>query len=182
MKKLFIFSFIFLLSFTMVAQTKESDKINNEYYGLKWGATVSELKAKYPDAYSQGKNEDNDELYYLDTNGATRIFFFGNGKLYRGRIAYIDCTDEKTIALMTKITETYGKFDDSTKGSQSGSEYITLIRNYSEIIKISFQIISVKNSYGYNISQLVMIDYENTRLKANIARERIDKMQEDLEL
>ena len=83
---------------------------------------------------------------------------------------------------MTKITETYGKFDDSTKGSQSGSEYITLIRNYSEIIKISFQIISVKNSYGYNISQLVMIDYENTRLKANIARERIDKMQEDLEL
>ena len=41
---------------------------------------------------------------------------------------------------------------------------------------------SVKNSYGYNISQVVMITYTNNELAAQIARERISKMQEDLEL
>ncbi len=182
MKRFYFLLIACLISMQIFAQTNDTDKINDEYYGLKWGCSIADLKSKYPNVYSDGTNDDGDELYYLDTNGATRIFFFGNGKLFRGRIAYSDCTDEKAIALLTKLTETYGKFDDSNEGSQDGSEYITLIRNYSYKIKINFHVVSVKNSYGYNISQLVMITYENKDLRASIARDRINKMQNDLEL
>ena len=83
---------------------------------------------------------------------------------------------------MKKITDTYGKFDDSNKGSQNGNEYINFIIYFSPKIEIDFQLMSVKNSYGYNISQVVMITYTNNELAAQIARERISKMQEDLEL
>ena len=140
------------------------------------------MKEKYPEAYSQRVNDNGDELYYLDANGATRIFFFGNGKLYIGRIAYTDCSDEKVMGLMKKITDTYGKFDDSNKGSQNGNEYINFIKYFSSKMEINFQLLSIKNSYGYNISQVVMITYTNNELSAQIARERISKMQEDLEL
>lgn len=183
MKRLFIINFLFiLLSFQIFSQTNDSEKINDEYYGLKWGSSITELKAKYPNAYAQGTNDQGDELYYLDTNGATRIFFFGNGKLYMGRVAYEDCTDEKAIALMTKLTDTYGKFDDSTKGSQNGNEYIVLTKYFSKKISISLQVTTIKNSYGYNISQMVFIDTLNKDLQATIAKKRIDKMQDDLEL
>ena len=182
MKKIFLAFLFCLISVHVFAQVSEADKINNEYYGLKWGCSVKDLKAKYPEAYSNGTNDNGDELYYLDTNGATRIFFFGNGKLYIGRIAYTDCTDEKVMGLMKKITDTYGKFDDSNKGSQNGNEYINFVKYFSPKIEIDFQLMSVKNSYGYNISQVVMITYTNNELAAQIARERISKMQEDLEL
>lgn len=183
MKRLLFINILFILiTFQFFAQTKESEKINDEYYGLKWGCSVTELKAKYPNAYAQGTNDQGDELYYLDTNGATRVFFFGCGKLYMGRVAYMDCTDEKAIALMQKVVDTYGKFDDSSKGSQSGNEYVVLTKYYSKKISISLQVTTIKNTYGYNISQMVFIDTLNTDLQSIVAKERIDKMQDDLEL
>ena len=99
-----------------------------------------------------------------------------------GRVAYEDCTDEKAIALMTKLTDTYGKFDDSTIGSQNGNEYIVLTKYFSKKISISLQVTTIKNSYGYNISQMVFIDTLNKDLQSTIAKKRIDKMQDDLEL
>lgn len=30
--------------------------------GLKWGCSVKDLKAKYPEAYSNGTNDNGDEL------------------------------------------------------------------------------------------------------------------------
>lgn len=180
-RKLIVFLFC-LISMQVFAQVSGADKINTEYYGLNWGCSVKELEEKYPEAYSQGTNDDGDELYYLDTNGATRIFFFGNGKLYIGRIVYDDCSSEKVKGLIEKTRDTYGKFDDSNKGSQNGNEYLNFIKYYSSTIEIVFKLLRVKNNYGYNISQVVMITYSNNDLSAQISRERISKMQDDLEL
>jgi len=182
MRTLFSIVLIFLFTFNCFSQSKASDQINDEYYGLKWGCSIKELISKYPAAYAQGSNDDGDELYYLETNGVTRIFFFGNGKLYMGRVVYSDCSNEKILALMSKVVEKYGKFDSSEKGSAQGSEYLSCIRDYSSIIKIECQVVSLKNSYGYNISQAVFINYVNKNLLAKIAKERIHKMQGDLEL
>ena len=67
MKRFFLFSsLIFLCAFQLFAQSKNSDLINSEYYGLKWGCSAAELKSKYPDAYAKGTNDQGDELYYLD--------------------------------------------------------------------------------------------------------------------
>ena len=46
MKKLIFFGVIFISSVSLFAQT--ADKIETEYYGLKWGCSPAELKAKYP--------------------------------------------------------------------------------------------------------------------------------------
>lgn len=173
---------LFISSVALFSQSSDADKINEEYYGLKWGCSVKDLTDKYPEAYYQNKNDDGDELYYYDTNGATRIFFFGNGQLYLSRVAYTDCTDEKAMALLTKVVDTYGKFDDSTNGSQNGSEYVTLWKDFSDTIDISFQMVAVKNKYGYNVSQLIMIDFINKELNDKIKKERIQKMQDDLEI
>lgn len=98
MKKI-ILAFLFcLISVQVFTQVSEADKINNEYYSLKWGCSVKYLKAKYLETYSQGTNDNGDELIYLDANGAIRIFLFGNGKLYVCRIVYTDCSDEKVMS------------------------------------------------------------------------------------
>lgn len=182
MKRLLVVILLFGALIPLFPQNLNQLEIENEYYGLKWGCSPTELKTKYPLAYANGTNKNGDVLYYLDTNDATRIFFFGNNKLYIGRIAYADCSDEKLLALMKKITDTYGKFDDSSKGSQSGNEYVTFIKQLSPKVRIEFQVTSVKNSYGRTVSQEVFITYIHNELSAAIARERINKMQDDLEL
>ena len=183
MKKIIFISLIFT-TFLIHAfsQSNDAEKINKEYYGLKWGCSINELKKQYPDAYAQGRNDDDDELYYLDSKGNTRVFFFGNGKLYRGRMAYTDCSQEKLVALMQKLVDTYGKFDDTYEGSSNGNKYVTFTKDYSDTIKISLQILSIINSYGNTTSELVFIDFENQNLKREIAKERIQQMQDDLEL
>lgn len=50
MKKIFLAFLFCLISVHVFAQVSEADKINNEYYGLKWGCSVKDLKAKYPEA------------------------------------------------------------------------------------------------------------------------------------
>ncbi len=182
MKKTLNFLFLFYMMAFCFAQSNDAVKIETEYYGLKWGCSVSDLKNKYPDAYYNGKNEDGDELYYLDGNETTRIFFFGEGKLYQGRVGYLNCTQEKLVAIMTKIADIYGKFDDTKKGSQKGSEYYTFIRYYSSKIDIDCTAMDVKNSYGYNVSSMVMVTFINKELKNIIAKDIINQMQDDLEL
>lgn len=169
MKKLVFFGLIFVASFSLFSQT--ADKIETEYYGLKWGCSPAELKAKYPSAYSKGKNKDGDDIYYLDTNDATRIFFFGNNKLYWGRIIYDDCTTDKAMALLKKTVDTYGNFDDSSKESSDG---YTLTKRYSSKISIMMELDSEDNS--------VMITYINKDLQSQIQQNRINKMQDDLEI
>lgn len=168
MKKLVFFGLIFVASFSLFSQT--ADKIETEYYGLKWGCSPAELKAKYPSAYSKGKNKDGDDIYYLDTNDATRIFFFGNNKLYVGRIFYGDCTLDKAMALLKKTVDTYGKFDDSKESSDG----YTLTKRYSSKISIMMELDSEDNS--------VMITYINKDLQSQIQQNRINKMQDDLEI
>lgn len=180
MKKLVFFGLIFVASFSLFSQT--ADKIETEYYGLKWGCSPAELKAKYPSAYSKGKNDVGDEVYELDTNDATRIFSFGNNKLYWGRIVYEDCTTDKAIALTKKLVDTYGKFDDSSKGSSDGNEYIILTKQYSSKIRVEFQLTDVKNSYGYTVSMDAMVTCFNKDLQSQIRQNRINKMQDDLEI
>lgn len=180
MKKLIFFGVIFISSVSLFAQT--ADKIETEYYGLKWGCSPAELKAKYPSAYHNGKNDNGDDLYYLDTGDETRVFFFGNNKFYIGRIVYVDCTYEKGLALIKKIIDTYGQFDDSSKGSSNGNEYHTFINHYSSKITISCELITIKNAYGYSISENLMITYTNNALKSQIQQDRINKMQDDLEI
>lgn len=167
MKKLIFFGLIFVASFSLFSQA--ADKIETEYYGLKWGCSPAELKAKYPSAYSIGKNKRGDEVYCLDTNDATRVFFFGNNKLYRGRIIYEDCTTDKAIAVMSKIVDTYGKFDDSKESSDG----YTFTRRYSSKISITSKL-DKENS--------VTITYTNEVLASQISKDRIEKMQNDLEI
>lgn len=180
MKKLVFFGLIFVAAFSLFAQT--ANKIETEYYGLKWGCSPNELKTKYPAAYYENKNKNGDELYYLDTDDSTRIFFFGNNKLYMGRIAYNDCTTEKAKALTEKVVDTYGKFDDSSKGTLRGNDCITFTKQYSSKITIDFTVVDVKNSYGSSISNIIMITYTNTILGSQISQDRINKMQDDLEI
>lgn len=167
MEKLLFFGLIFIASFSLFAQT--ADKIETEYYGLKWGCSPAELKAKYPSAYSEGKNKEGDDVYGLDTNDAIRVFCFGNNKLYWGRIIYEDCTADKTMALLEKITGTYGKFDDFSR--KSSNEGVATI-HYSSKITITVRI--KDNS--------LMITYTNTILNSQITKDRIEKMQDDLEI
>lgn len=168
MKKLLFFGLIFVASFSLFAQT--ADKIETEYYGLKWGCSPAELKAKYPAVYSNGKNDVGDDVYYLDTNDATRVFSFGNNKLYWGRIIYEDCTDDKAIALTKKIIGTYGKFDDS----KTSSDKVILTKRYSSKITITVKVDMKDSSF--------MITYTNTILNSQITKDRIEKMQDDLEI
>ena len=102
-----------------------------------------------------------------------------------GLIGVILDSDKKTsiVKLLTseynvsvKLTDTYGKFDDSTIGSQNGNEYIVLTKYVSKKISISLQVTTIKNSYGYNISQMVFIDTLNKDLQSTIAKKRIDKI------
>ena len=182
MKKISIMLFlIFMMSFCF-AQSNDASKIETEYYGLKWGCSVQDLKSKYPDSYTNGKNDQGDEVYYLDGKETTRVFFFGEGKLFSGRVCYLDCTQERLVAIMTKITDTYGKFDDSNKGSDKGNEYLTFTKHYSNKIDIDCTAMDVKNSYGYNVSSMVLVTYTNKELRSKIAKDRINKMQDDLEL
>lgn len=181
-KYLFLLIFIFLCIPSIFAQTSSANKIEDEYNGLKWESSPQDLLKLYPDAYRSGTNDSGDELYYLDANGATRIFFFGNGKFYNGRIVYEDVTSEKALALMKKVVNTYGKFDDEKEGSQNGNKYITFILEYSWDISIYFQLIDVYNDYGYQVSNVVIIDFTNSALKSKISAERVQKMQDDLEL
>lgn len=180
MKKLILFGLIFIASVSLFAQT--ADKIETEYYGLKWGCSPAELKAKYPAVYSDGENKDGDEIYYLDTNDTRRVFFFGNNKLYMERIVYEDCSAEKIKALGEKISNTYGKFNNYSKGSSEGNEYFILTKQYSSKICIEFQVTDIKNLYGYTVSELAMVTYINNDLAAQIQQDRINKMQDDLEI
>lgn len=180
MKKLVFLGLIFVASFSLFSQT--TDKIETEYYGLKWGCSPAELKAKYPAAYSNGKNKDGDDVYYLNTNDATRVFCFGNNKFYWGRIIYEDCTGDKLRALLKRITDTYGKFDDSSEGSSNGNKYFILTKQYSSKIRVEFQVTDVKNSYGYTVSEYAMVTYFNNDLQKQIQQDRINKMQDDLEI
>lgn len=167
MKKLIFVGLILVASFSLFAQT--ADKIETEYYGLKWGCSPTELKAKYPSAYNKGKNDNGDEVYCLDANDAVRVFSFGNNKLYWGRIIYDDCTVDKAMALTQKIVDTYGKFDDSSRGD----DYITFTKHYSSRITIRMEV---------KTSGSCMITYTNNILNSQITKDRIEKMQGDLEI
>lgn len=167
MKKLIFVGLILVASFSLFAQT--ADKIETEYYGLKWGCSPAELKAKYPSAYNNGKNGNGDEVYCLDTNDAVRVFSFGNNKLYWGRIIYDDCTVDKAMALTQKTVDTYGKFD-TVKNS---SEVITATKRYSSKITIRMEV---------KTSGSCMITYTNNILNSQITEDRIEKMQGDLEI
>lgn len=170
-----------LLGLPVFAQSADASRIETEYYGLKWGCSPKDLLAKYPSAYFNGTNNVGDSVYYLDTAETTRIFFFENDKLYSGRIAYLDCTEEKSVALAKKVVDTYGSFDNSNSYSRDGNEYIEFIREHSKNIRIVFQTTAFNNIYGARTLRVV-ITYTNKILYDQILQDRIKSMQEDLEL
>ena len=111
-----------------------------------------------------------------------------------GMLTFVDDSDKKyeitqhftsdDVDTVSKVVHAMdvSSIDDSTIGSQNGNEYIVLTKYFSKKISISLQVTTIKNSYGYNISQMVFIDTLNKDLQSTIAKKRIDKMQDDLEL
>ena len=140
---------------------------------MKWGCSVQDLKNKYPEAVFFDKNNEGDEVYSINNGESIRMFFFGEGKLYLCRLGYSNCSMDKMLAIVKKINDTYGVFNDSSKGT----DFVKFIWNYSSKIDIDCMSKVVDNKYI-----AFMISYTNNELRTKIIKERVNKMQDDLEL
>lgn len=177
--------FVVLIGITsnFVAQSTKNSiaEIENGYYGLKWGCTQAEFKAKYPNAQYQGKNNTDDDIYYISSDENTRVFSFYEDKMRFCRIAYMDVSADKSMAIIQKLVDTYGKIDKTSKGSDDGNEYFSF---YIHLDKITIDITSTDyyNGYGRQAGNSLMVTYANNKLSEDAAKSRQNKMKKELEL
>ena len=174
-----LFMVCILISSSLFAQAAEG------YGGVLWGSSINDAKKIFQDLVESTEEQDrlsNQKVFTQKTNVNVKILRFFNNKLFWGRTVYKDIDTPTLQALMEKLTETYGLFDDSGKGTESGNDYFWSSRNYSNELEIEFRVVLLYDSYGRNISNMVLITYENPTIRNELDKYDIETKKKNLEL
>ena len=124
MKKTF---FLIILLFAVSSSFAQEDLFEG-YADFKWGATVSEVKAKFPSMSDETTAEDRkaeESLYVYEAGNFTRVFRFYKDKLYWGRTIYDEPEDATVSAIVRKLSSSYGHYDDTDEYTQDKYEGTT---------------------------------------------------------
>lgn len=89
-----------------------------EFDSFSWNTTVSEFLKKYPSAKETTDTDEKERTFQRSTDSVIKVYRFFNDKLYWGRTVYEDPELETEEAIIEKIIEIYGKFDDSNEWTQ----------------------------------------------------------------
>ena len=131
-KKLFFITLFFLSISFLFAQTPFEG-----FDGFPWNTNVSEFLKKYPSAKETTDTDEierNERTFQRSTNSVIRVYRFFDNKLYWGRTVYEDPELETEKAIVEKLIEIYGKFDDSNEWTENNKEYFSLWSNISSTI------------------------------------------------
>ncbi len=161
--KLFLITLFFLSVSLLFAQTTFEG-----FDGFPWNTNVSEFLKKYPSAKeTTGTNqiERNERTFQRNTDSVIRVYRFFDNKLYWGRTVYEDPALETEKAIVEKLIEIYGKFDDSNEWTENNEEYFALWHDISSTFSIEVTEIKYFNTYGRSTGKDVFITYENTKIR-----------------
>lgn len=103
----------FVIKYRRFAQTTFK-----EFDSFSWNTTVSEFLKKYPSANETTDTDEKERTFQRSTDSVIKVYRFFNDKLYWGRTVYEDPELETEEAIIEKIIEIYGKFDDSNEWTQ----------------------------------------------------------------
>ena len=180
-RKLFILISLFILLCTLNAQSKNSEGFD----GFSWNTTVSEFLKKYPSVKETTASEDfdrNERVFQRDANTVIRVYRFFDDKLYWGRTVYKDPDYDTELAIVEKLVETYGEFDDSDEWTENGNDYYSLVKFVSPTLSIEATEVYYYNSYGRIIKLNVFITYENTKTRREVDNYSKNKKKKNIEL
>lgn len=157
---------IYVMIFLFCAATCFGQSSNSDGYdGFSWGATVEQVKAKYPDLINQTKNEDkmkNEAVYYYSkSSDFIRIFRFFDGKLYFGRTAYVDVDSATVNAVATKVKDLYGYSDYSNESSEATYTSTNFYWYVSSNLTVMLELRSNYNQFGRYTSSTILLTNVN---------------------
>lgn len=178
-KKYLMFMAFVLISSVLFAQVIEG------YGGLPWGTSIIAAKEKFLNLIDYTDDQDkltNQKVFDQKNASNTKILRFFNNKLYWARTAYENVDTATLQALIEKLTETYGNFDNSGKGTDSGNEYLWSSKKYSKELEIELRVIFLYDTFGRNTSNMVFITYENPTIRDELYQYEKNVKKNDLEL
>ena len=180
MKKPYLFILILVVSIgNLFAQ--QGPRIG--YDQLDWGATIEVFQRAYPTARevtsekrSIGVREF--EQTNVGSGITSRRFIFFNNRFYSASVIYEDLNSNSALALMERIVEIYGRFDnrdEKTFPSDNTTVHMTrLIRNYRNNFTLVFTLNDIYNQFNRIIGNMVVIGYYNpvTQEEVDVAERR----------
>ena len=164
MKKKTCFIVVLLLSVCLTYAQNNFEGFD----GFPWNTTVSEFLKKFPEAKDSTDSDDkerNERVFQRSSSTVIRVYRFYGDKLYWGRTVYQDPDLETEKAILEKIVDTYGKFDDSNTWTEDGNEYLSVWKTISPTFDIEFTEVKYYNSYGRVTGLNVFITYENAKTR-----------------
>ncbi|GBU27613.1 hypothetical protein R84B8_01147 [Treponema sp. R8-4-B8] len=181
----FLMMFLSVSSF-IFGQSQQNPIIG--YDKLEWGATIEVFQRTYPTAReitserrSIGVREF--EQTNVGSGISSRRFSFFNNKFYGASVMYEDLNSNSALALMERIVEIYGKFDDRDEQTfPSGNLTINMIRffrYYRNNMNVIFILNDIYNQYNRVVGNTVMVAYLNPITRDEVeAAERKQKRNE----
>jgi hypothetical protein len=177
---------VILVLLMLVCETAFSqNKILEGYAGIPWGSSIEQAKEKLN--YLQEENSDDqiknrEKVYVQDNETFTRVLRFYDGKLYWGRTVYINPDNNTTLAVLQKIKDTYGAFDNSGKGSETKKEYIWFNKYYSKRLYVEVLIYTYYNEFGKINGNSMFITYYDPVIHEQMQNELIKQKGNEIEL
>lgn len=143
------------------------------------------VSKKYPSSSEITDSDDklrNERTFMRETETVIRVYRFYNNKLYWGRTIY-EAPDYDTVeAVLEKLVDKYGRFDDSKEWSEDGNEYFSLWSVITPTFLIEFTEVKYYNSYGRITSLDLFITYENEQTSKEMSEYSKQQKKKTIEL
>lgn len=181
MKKTF---FLIILLFVVSSIFAQEDLFEG-YADFKWGATVLEVKAKFPSMSDETTAEDKKaekSVYVYEAGNFTRVFRFYKDKLYWGRTIYEEPEDATASAIVRKMLSSYGHCDVTDEYTQDMYEGTTYNWTKTATFWVELDLRDYYNSYGRISSSTILITYYNPLTSFIIQDNLTNKLMDEIEL
>ena len=155
------------------------------YADFKWGATVAEVKAKFPSMTEETTADDRkaeESLYVYEAENFTRVFRFYKDKLYWGRTIYDEPEDATVTAIIRKLSSSYGRYDDTDDYTQDEYEGKTYSWKKTLTFWVELDLRDYYNSYGRISGSTILITYYNPLTSIIIQDNLTNKVMDEIEL
>lgn len=179
--KLGIFFVLLLICSNLFAQ----DITLEGYAGIPWGSSISQTKEKLINLVELTSDEDiktQETLFQQNNSTNVRVLRFFKNKLYWGRTIYTDPDTTTVTAILEKLKEIYGSFDDSGKGSKPGSDYNWISKVYSKNLDIEVTINTYYDDFGRINSTTMFITYSNPVMFNEVQNLTNEQKKKEIEL